>query len=95
MSASAELRKRRADETINRDYLAMRERVIGVVAGSRRKPIFFDAADLDAHYNTAWQGSTTSSSPARPSRPRGVSSSRWSSAAPSTTRVASTPRAAQ
>jgi DNA-directed RNA polymerase specialized sigma24 family protein len=57
VSASAELRRRRADEVINRDYLAMRDHVIGVVAGSlRRRSIFFVEADLDAHYNTAWQG---------------------------------------
>ncbi len=57
MSASAELRRRRADEIINRDYPAMRDHVIGVVAGSlRRRSIFFAEADLDAHYNTAWQG---------------------------------------
>src|SRR4051812_35572383 len=35
----------------------MRDHVIGVVAGSlRRRSIFFAEADLDAHYNTAWQG---------------------------------------
>jgi DNA-directed RNA polymerase specialized sigma24 family protein len=57
VSALSELRKRRADEIINRDYLAMRDHVIGVVAGSlRRRSIFFAEADLDAHYNTAWQG---------------------------------------
>jgi DNA-directed RNA polymerase specialized sigma24 family protein len=57
MSASADLRKRRAEEIINRDYVAMRAHVSAVVAGSlRRRSIFFDEADLDAHYNIAWQG---------------------------------------
>jgi DNA-directed RNA polymerase specialized sigma24 family protein len=57
MSAQAELRKRRADAIIERDYAAMREHVLGTVAGKlRRRSIFFSEADLDAHYNTAWQG---------------------------------------
>jgi len=57
MSAQAELRKRRADEVLNRDYLALRATVLRTVAAwLRRNSIFFDDADLEAHYNTAWQG---------------------------------------
>jgi DNA-directed RNA polymerase specialized sigma24 family protein len=57
MSAQAELRRRRADEVLNRDYLALRATVLRTVAGwLRRNSIFFDDADLEAHYNTAWQG---------------------------------------
>jgi|1186.fasta_scaffold01717_2 DNA-directed RNA polymerase specialized sigma24 family protein len=57
MSAQADLRKRRADEVLNRDYLALRATVLRSVGGwLRRSAIFFDDADLEAHYNTAWQG---------------------------------------
>lgn len=57
MSAQAELRKRRADEVLNRDYLALRATVLRTVAAwLRRNSIFFDDADLEGHYNTAWQG---------------------------------------
>jgi hypothetical protein len=58
VSALGELRRRRADEIIARDYGALREHVLGTVAGSlRRKRILFSEADLEAHYNIAWQGS--------------------------------------
>jgi DNA-directed RNA polymerase specialized sigma24 family protein len=57
MSVQAELRRRRADEVLNRDYVALRATVLRTVAGwLRRNSIFFDDADLEAHYNTAWQG---------------------------------------
>jgi DNA-directed RNA polymerase specialized sigma24 family protein len=57
VSPPAELRRRRADDTITRDYDALGDHVVGVVAGSlRRRAMFFVEADLEAHYNTAWQG---------------------------------------
>lgn len=57
MSAMGDLRKHRADETIERDYGALRDHVLRTVARSlRRRSIFFDEADLDGHYNIAWQG---------------------------------------
>jgi len=57
VSAMRDLRKRRADAMLRRDYRALRAHVIGTVAGHlRRKSIFFDEGDLDAHYNIAWQG---------------------------------------
>jgi DNA-directed RNA polymerase specialized sigma24 family protein len=57
VSVHAELREHRADEVLNRDYLALRGTVLRAVAGwLRRSSIFFDEADLEAHYNTAWQG---------------------------------------
>jgi DNA-directed RNA polymerase specialized sigma24 family protein len=57
VSALRDLRQRRADAMLRRDYRALRAHVIGTVAGHlRRKSIFFDEGDLDAHYNIAWQG---------------------------------------
>jgi DNA-directed RNA polymerase specialized sigma24 family protein len=57
VSALRDLRQRRADAMLRRDYGALRAHVIGTVARHlRRKSIFFDEGDLEAHYNIAWQG---------------------------------------
>lgn len=54
---SAWLRQRRAQQTLEREYVAQRENVLRAVRSKlNRDGIHLDDADLDAFYNQAWHG---------------------------------------
>ena len=55
------LRRKRADDLLARDYEALRATVsAGARAQLARKNIHFDPVDMEAFYNQAWQGCTRS-----------------------------------
>jgi RNA polymerase sigma factor (sigma-70 family) len=57
VSVFADLRRRRADSIIRRDYEGLRRVVMSSVRGQlARKGVQLPDADLDAAYNVAWQG---------------------------------------